>query len=329
MSQTAHPESDPLTELLTSFPLPIKFAGHLDLTAPWRLTVPQNVVLFGIVTGSKCWLSDSGKEKTVAIAPSDFIALAPACECQLSSGQEDSPIADEESVRRLEHASCTSLTCGGGGSQTGLIGGILEFNGHGSHPLFSALPPVLHLTRSCDESLSSLGLILCAIEREASSGQPGARAIVSHLAQVLLIQAARLYLTESRGATSDALQGLLHRDLSPALALIRSRPEAPWTVASLAERVNMSRSSFSAVFTKVLGVPPMQYLREHRMHTACRLLQDSTIGLKEVSSRVGYDSVSAFSTAFKRYSGLAPGDYRRQSPPPLSEGAIMGGKCQL
>lgn len=274
--------------------------------------MPQNVVLFGIVTGCKCWLSDNGKEKTVTIAPSDFIAIAPACECQLSSGQGSCPIAVEESVRRLEQASCTSLTCGGGGSRTGLIGGILELNGHGTHPLFSALPPILHLTRNSSENLSTLGLILCAIEREVSAGQPGARAIVSHLAQALLIQAARLYLTESGGATSDALRGSLHRELGPALALIHSQPEAPWTVASLAERANMSRSTFSASFTKVLGVPPVQYLREQRMRTACRLLRNSTIGLKQVSSRVGYDSVSAFSTAFKRFSGLAPGDYRRQ-----------------
>ena len=94
-----------------------------------------------------------------------------------------------------------------------------------------------------------------------SAGQPGARAVVSHLAQALLIQATRLYLTESGATTPDALQGLLHRGLGPAgLTSIHNQPEAPWTVASLAERANMSRSAFSASFTKVLGMPPMQYL---------------------------------------------------------------------
>ncbi len=312
MNQITHPEPDPLTELLATFPLPISFAGRMTLTAPWRLTVPQNVVLFGVLTGSKCWLSGRGIEKTVTIAPSDFITLAPACEYELSSDQEGRVVAVDELVRHSEQATCTSLIYGGGGAPTGLIGGILEFNGHGIHPLFGALPPIFHLTCSSDANLSKLGLILYAIEREVSASQPGARAIVSHLAQALLIQATRLYLTESGATTSDALQGLLHRELGPALALIHNQPDAPWTVASLAERANMSRSAFSASFTRVLGVPPVQYLREQRMRAACRLLRDSTIGLKEVSSRVGYDSVSAFSTAFKRYSGAAPGDYRRQ-----------------
>ncbi len=307
MSQTTRPESDPLTELLATFPLPINFAGSMTLTAPWRLTVPQNVVLFGVLTGSKCWLSDSGTEEAVAIAPSDFIAITPACGCELSSDREACAVAVDELVRNSAQASSTSLTCGGGGAQTGLIGGMLEFNERGTHPLFTALPPVLHLSRSSNGDLSKLGLTLYAIEREVSSGQPGTRAIVSYLAQALLIQAARLYLTESGGA-SHALQGLLHREVGPALALIHSQPEAPWTVASLAERANMSRSSFSASFTRTLGVPPVQYLREQRMRAACRLLRDSTIGLKEVSCRVGYDSVSAFSTAFKRFSGSAPGD---------------------
>ena len=312
MSQTAYHKSDSLTELLATFPLPISFAGTITLTAPSRLTVPQDAALFGVLTGSSCWLNGRGMEGTVAVASSDFIALTSTCECQLSSDQQGCAIVADEIAQHSKNRSCSSSTCGGGSVPTKLIGGMLQFDGHGIHPLFTALPPVLHLNRSDTGNLSTLGSVRYAIEREVSAGQPGAQAIVSNLAQVLLIQAARLYLTESRGPTSDALQGMLHRELGPALALIYTRPDVPWTVESLAERANMSRSAFSASFTKVLGVPPVQYLREQRTRTACRLLQDSTIGLKEVSSRVGYDSVSAFSTAFKRYSGLAPGGYRRQ-----------------
>ncbi len=317
MSLRERPDTDPLTELLATFPLPITFAGNLALTAPWGLSVPQNAAIFGVLTGSECWLSGRAMPEAVPIAPGDFIALSPACEYQLASRQGGQAIGIEQLIHRPEHAGGCSIAWGGGGDHTGLTGGVLEFNGHGIHPLYSALPPVVHLTRNNHDRVSEFGVILYAIEREISANRPGTRAILSHLAQVLLVQAARLYLAESGGETSESLQGLLHRDLGPALALIHRQPEEHWTVASLAERANMSRSAFSAVFTKVLGVPPVQYLREHRMRTACRLLQDPTLGLKEVSSRVGYDSVSAFSSAFKRYSGSAPGDYRNQDLPAI------------
>ena len=318
MSPKIQTDIDPLTELLSTFPLPITFAGSLALTAPWGLSVSQNAALFGVVTGSPCLLSGRGMEERLTIAPGDFIAVSPASEYNLSAGTNGDPTPVKELIHLPENVCSTSLTYGGGGAQTGMIGGILEFNGHGVHPLYSALPPVLHLARASNERVSEFGVILYAIEREVTSGRPGSKAITAHLAQILLIQAARLYLVETGGVTSDALHGLLHRDLGPALALIHRQPEEHWTVASLAERANMSRSAFSAIFTKVLGVPPVQYLREHRMRTACRLLQDSTLGLKEVSSRVGYDSVSAFSSAFKRYSGSAPGDFRRQDLPASS-----------
>ena len=34
-------------------------------------------------------------------------------------------------------------------------------------------------------------------------------------------------------------------------------------------------------------------------------------GMKEIANQVGYESESAFSNAFKRWSGTAPGAYRR------------------
>jgi AraC-like DNA-binding protein len=159
-----------------------------------------------------------------------------------------------------------------------------------------------------------MGGILRAIERELLARRPGGKAIVHRLSEVLITQMARLYLEQVEDISAGVMKGMVHRDLGPALTRIHRQPDHPWTVASLAEQANMSRSSFSATFTQVLEVPPLQYLREHRMRTASRLLRDSSLGLKEVASRVGYDSVSAFSMAFKRYSGQSPGEYRRRSP---------------
>ena len=82
-------------------------------------------------------------------------------------------------------------------------------------------------------------------------------------------------------------------------------------MASLAERVAMSRSAFSLLFAETMGRPPLQYLREQRMRTASRLLRNPRLGVKTIASRVGYHSAASFSAAFKRWSGRAPGAYRR------------------
>ena len=81
----------------------------------------------------------------------------------------------------------------------------------------------------------------------------------------------------------------------------------------------MSRSAFAAAFAAAVGKPPAQYLRECRINLARRLLQDTRLGLKEIAARTGYDSVTAFSTAFKRLAGAAPGAFRRQPAGILAE----------
>lgn len=55
----------------------------------------------------------------------------------------------------------------------------------------------------------------------------------------------------------------------------------------------------------------MCYLRKERMKHAGELLGDEGLGIKEIAISVGYDSESAFSNAFKKWSGMAPGVFRR------------------
>jgi AraC-like DNA-binding protein len=49
------------------------------------------------------------------------------------------------------------------------------------------------------------------------------------------------------------------------------------------------------------------------MQKASRLLETSHAGVAEIAKRVGYDAEAAFSKAFKRWIGVAPGAYRRTS----------------
>jgi AraC-like DNA-binding protein len=83
----------------------------------------------------------------------------------------------------------------------------------------------------------------------------------------------------------------------------------------MAREVAMSRSPFAARFTALVGEPPLTYLTRWRMHLASGLLRDGRLPVREVAERVGYTSTAAFSKAFKRRFGAAPGLYaHRQAP---------------
>ena len=107
------------------------------------------------------------------------------------------------------------------------------------------------------------------------------------------------------------LRALVDPQISRALTAIHQTPERTWTVESLAEHVGMSRSGFAARFMQLVEEPPLTYLTRWRMTKASRLLRGGRASIGEISSQVGYEAEAAFSKAFKRWHGVAPGTYRK------------------
>ncbi len=133
--------------------------------------------------------------------------------------------------------------------------------------------------------------------------RPGSALVVQQLATVTLIQALRLHLNASDGV--GWLFALADRQVAPALQAIHSDPARRWTVGTLASEVGMSRSSFAARFRARVGDGPIEYLTRWRMLLAGRdLARGDPVGI--VSRALGYESESAFSTAFKRVMGHPP-----------------------
>jgi AraC-like DNA-binding protein len=88
----------------------------------------------------------------------------------------------------------------------------------------------------------------------------------------------------------------------------------------------MSRSAFAARFTQLVEEPPLTYVTRWRMQKASRLLETSHAAVAEVAKRVGYDAEAAFSKAFKRWIGAAPGAYRRTAESRESAGPTLNGR---
>lgn len=116
-------------------------------------------------------------------------------------------------------------------------------------------------------------------------------------------------------ATAAETEAAIEPDpvVQAALALFRARPDARWTVESIAKELGTSRPVLSRRFNEALGKPPLSVLREFRMEKASRLLTETDEGLAAIADEVGYDSEFALSRAFYRHYGVRPGAFRRNT----------------
>jgi AraC-like DNA-binding protein len=208
------------------------------------------------------------------------------------------------------------LRVGGEGAVTTLVSGSINFEDRRNNPLLAVLPPVIPLLGEAGRSVPWLESTLQFIACEATARRPGAQTVISRLADILFIQIVRGHLAALGEATGDGpgwLGALAEPQIGAALSLVHQRPEQSWTVASLAQRVGMSRSAFASRFTRLVGEPPLHYVTRWRMQKAAGLLREGRSTLAEIAEQVGYESETAFSKAFKRAVGSSPGAYRRAS----------------
>lgn len=98
--------------------------------------------------------------------------------------------------------------------------------------------------------------------------------------------------------------------LWPALRLLENDLARPFDVDCCARSACMAPFHFHAIFRKVIGVGPAQYLRHRRLSEAAKDLLSSSEASANVALRYGYGSGEAFSRAFYAYFHIWPSEYR-------------------
>lgn len=292
--------ADPLAEVLAGMRLSTTHFFRAELTAPWGLEMPAcGRVAFHFVAAGKCWLSGAGEDRW--LAPGD-LAVVPHGGGHRVADQPDRPVDELGALPRRQLGRRSSLLRhGGGGTPALLLCGRAVLD-QPDEPLVAQLPPLMVL------SGQSGGALAAALAHEAANTIPGAETVISRLADVLIVYAIRTWL---RSAPRNGYLGAL-RDphLGPVLARMHRDPGHAWSVATLATAARLSRSVFAERFTATVGRTPMAYLTEIRMRLATTLLTDG-LSPSQVASRTGYDSVAAFSRAYRRLTGISPAVIRR------------------
>ena len=131
--------------------------------------------------------------------------------------------------------------------------------------------------------------------------RPGWQAVVRPLVQLTFYQTLRTFMSRAESVAHGQGDASFNLVTDPAIGLVvgllHGQPGDPWTVATLAKSINMSRSAFSERFRDAVGQPPLQYLTTLRMQRAGELLATTDLGVKQIANVVGYESPSSFTNA--------------------------------
>ena len=194
-----------------------------------------------------------------------------------------------------------------------VVGGYFGLAGNHAGILLGMLPPIVHIRKESDKA--ALRWSMERMMQELREPQPGSFLVVQHLAHMMLVQALRLHLAEGLRGGVGWLFALADKQMSAAISAMHDDPAHRWTLQELAERAGMSRSTFALKFKETVGASPMDYLTRWRMLLAGDRLANSSDPISVIALSLGYESESAFSTAFKRVMGCSPRQYSRGRTP--------------
>jgi len=80
---------------------------------------------------------------------------------------------------------------------------------------------------------------------------------------------------------------------------------------NIADEAYFSKFHFIRLFKNIYGFTPHHYLRHVRIEHAKQLLEEN-ISASQVCFLVGFDSISSFTTLFKKITGFTPAAYQLQ-----------------
>ena len=85
------------------------------------------------------------------------------------------------------------------------------------------------------------------------------------------------------------------------------------SVEEMAEVMRLSRSHFTRLFSREMGLSPRMYLEDLRLKTAMGLLFNEQISVKETAALCGIYDVNYFCRLFRKRYGISPGKYKERA----------------
>jgi AraC-like DNA-binding protein len=297
---------DPLSQVIGLLKPQAVFWRVIEAHDAWTISFrPTNVVVFGQVIEGTCHVEredgisfdlEAGDFMLMA-APPNWTMLA------LGGGDEVDFAAVVENPGLVRSPAHTVQV-------TRFMAGNIKFEAANRDLISTLMLPIVQV-RGNEIAAGRLGALLATFGDEAVADRPGRSLVLDRLLGVILIEALRYRSAEVGESGRGLLAGLADPKIGRALRIMHADTKRPWTLVALAREVGMSRSALASRFQQIVGVPPIEYLSNWRMTLAKSALASAEVPMTDIAEMAGYQSVSAFSTAFKRETGLSPTLYVR------------------
>lgn len=318
---------DALSEILDSVKLEGAIFFNAELTAPWGFRSPpscevaailrkgpKHIVIYHLLTDgrARCIVEDGAY--AVELNAGDIV-IFPHGDAHIISNGSPSYLIDNNGayLKEVFSRGLAPFRDGGGGECTTFVCGYMECDRDLCKTFLSGLPPVFKVNIRNDHSGQWLENSIKFSAGEASANRAGSDAVLARLSEALFVDTLRRYMVELPPQQTGWLAGARDPGVGAALAHLHRAPEHPWTIASLAQQVGLSRSVLAERFRHFLGEPPMTYLSRWRLQLGARMLTSTSYTVARISGDVGYESEPAFNRAFKREFGVPPARFRTQA----------------
>jgi len=292
---------DPLSNIVMLLQPLATFSKVVNAAGAWRVRREEiGHPFYCVVLEGACELTLDSKE-TLILEAGDFVLVPEVLGFTVESVMSKLP--DKAYSEPAETALNTYLVGTEGGSQNAkLLVGHCEFISPDSSILLALLPKLIHIHQA-----KRLTALVELVIEESREQRPGRELILARLLEVLMIEAFRAKMD-----TPDIpglLVGLADERLAAAIRKIHQDVSQSWTVDQLAKEAALSRSAFFQKFSKAIGCTPLEYVVVWRMAIAKDLLRRGSHSMAEIANQIGYQSASAFSSAFSKYTGQSPSKF--------------------
>ena len=314
---------DALSEILRVIKLDSAIYFNAEFCEPWCLASPEarrlapilargsgHVIIYHLLCEGQAYVELEDGER-VALEAGDLVSFPHGHGHRLGSGPPVAPIDAGAALPGVLERGLELLHLGGGGAASRFICGFLACDPLLSQAFLGGLPPLIKVNIRTDPSGQWLENSLRFSVTQAANREAGAGAMLARLAEAVFAETVRRYVRDLPSDQTGWLAGARDIEVGKALTLLHHRPAHPWTVAELARETGLSRTVLSERFRHFLGESPIAYLTRWRLLLAARALTDTSHGVAQIASEVGYESEAALNRAFKRHYGLPPATYRR------------------
>ncbi len=301
---------DVLTDVLNALELKGWISKRNELAPPWRYDFAASQdMIFHLLSSGGGYLSVEG-DPTPLRVEDGAVLLFPFGNAHSICDELTSPLTQVLHVDYDAQREYQGFAGASDESKMVVLCGAFHVEHPGAFPLLHSLPKVIHIPAEQGRTVQGFAEIVQLIAREAVTPRLGAEVMLRRLTELLFIHVIRVWVEQQSASSRGWVAALRDQPISTALGLIHHSPERGWKVEELAEEVALSRSVFSARFTRLLGEPPITYLTRWRMHRATRMLKDND-EIEKIAELLGYESGVAFHKAFKREVGMPPARYRK------------------